>query len=570
MVTPVGVDDLRRGAARRRRGLRRAARHPPRRRPRRPARATRAASRRRLPSNEAAVEVILRAIERAGYRPGDDVAIALDPATSSILVEGTGVRRRHRPVPAGARGTDPRLRRAHRPVGALDRRLPDRLARGRPRPRTTGPAGASSTRGSARGSSSSATTSSSRTRAFIARGIAEDAMNSVLIKLNQIGTLTETIDAIELARRAGWTAMVSHRSGETEDTTIADFVVAMGTGQIKTGAPSRSERVAKYNRLLRIEGELGDSAPVSGPGRARCPARRRRPRRARDEGRVPLVSRLVDRGAITAAYVGIGMAVTIVVSFLLFIPIEPFIWLLALPSGLLIGYYANQRSNRRAGPWSRILVNGVFAGRRHRPDRRRPAARDQGAVLLRRRRAIRDPRASAARSHLPDRRRLRLPALPRRPAAAPSSRPRRDRRRRSFTRLLLERAVRDGRHDPVITTLGGLGGARAVRRVPAEAGRDGRRRFEQGRRAGSCAGLRHKRDEAPARPSSRARSVAASAGPRWSVARWGSEQGPPACGATTGRDRPVDGDFRPDAHTRNLRTGPTRRRAGSCRGSRRI
>src|SRR5213075_1187034 len=100
--------------------------------------------------------------------------------------------------------------------------------------------------------------------AFIARGIAEDAMNSVLIKLNQIGTLTETIDAIDLARRAGWTAMVSHRSGETEDTTIADLVVALGTGQIKSGAPSRSERVAKYNRLLRIEEELGDAAVYLG------------------------------------------------------------------------------------------------------------------------------------------------------------------------------------------------------------------------------------------------------------------------------------------------------------------
>jgi len=92
---------------------------------------------------------------------------------------------------------------------------------------------------------------------FIARGIRESSANSVLIKLNQIGTITETIDAIAMARRAGWTAMVSHRSGETEDTTIADFVVAMGTAQIKTGAPSRSERVAKYNRLLRIEEELG-------------------------------------------------------------------------------------------------------------------------------------------------------------------------------------------------------------------------------------------------------------------------------------------------------------------------
>ena len=98
---------------------------------------------------------------------------------------------------------------------------------------------------------------------FIARGIAEQSANSVLIKLNQIGTLTETIEAIELARRAGWSAVVSHRSGETEDTTIADLVVAMGTGQIKTGAPSRSERVAKYNRLLRIDGELGDEARLS-------------------------------------------------------------------------------------------------------------------------------------------------------------------------------------------------------------------------------------------------------------------------------------------------------------------
>src|SRR4029079_15394825 len=100
----------------------------------------------------------------------------------------------------------------------------------------------------------------------IARAIGEGAANSVLIKLNQIGTLTETIEAIELARRAGWTAIVSHRSGETEDTTISDLVVAMGTGQIKTGAPSRSERVAKYNRLLRIEGELGGGARY--PGRS--------------------------------------------------------------------------------------------------------------------------------------------------------------------------------------------------------------------------------------------------------------------------------------------------------------
>jgi enolase len=100
--------------------------------------------------------------------------------------------------------------------------------------------------------------------AFIERAIREKAANAVLIKLNQIGTLTETIGAIEMAKAAGWRAMVSHRSGETEDTTIADLVVAMGTGQIKSGAPSRSERVAKYNRLLRIEEELGSSARYAG------------------------------------------------------------------------------------------------------------------------------------------------------------------------------------------------------------------------------------------------------------------------------------------------------------------
>jgi enolase len=216
-----------------------------------------------LPTNQAAVEVILRAIERAGYRPGEDVALALDPATSSILVEGTGVE--------GVTGQY-RLEREGRTLDSselidlwegwiaaypivsledglgeedwigwreLNARLGSKVQLVGDDILVTNPA-------------------------FIARGIEEDAMNAVLIKLNQIGTLTETIDAIELARRAGWTAMVSHRSGETEDTTIADFVVAMGTGQIKTGAPSRSERVAKYNRLLRIEAELGDAAVYRG------------------------------------------------------------------------------------------------------------------------------------------------------------------------------------------------------------------------------------------------------------------------------------------------------------------
>ena len=218
-----------------------------------------------LPSNEAAVEVILRAIEGAGYRPGEDVAIALDPATSSILEEGTGVE--------GVTGRY-RLEREGRtlesgemvdlweswinkyPIVSLEDGLgEDDWAGWRELTARLG------SKVQLVGDDIVVTNPT-----FIARGIRERAMNSVLIKLNQIGTLSETIDAINLARSAGWTAMVSHRSGETEDTTIADFVVAMGTGQIKSGAPSRSERVAKYNRLMRIEGELGDAARY--PGRA--------------------------------------------------------------------------------------------------------------------------------------------------------------------------------------------------------------------------------------------------------------------------------------------------------------
>jgi enolase len=216
-----------------------------------------------LGSNEAAVEVILRAIEKAGYRPGEDVAIALDPATTELVEGGSG---------AGGAATHYRLAKENRTLDSgelidlwadwcarypivsiedglaeddwsgwaeLTRRLGDRV-------QLVG--------------DDLLVTNTER----IGRAIDEAAANSVLIKLNQIGTLTETIEAIALARRAGWTAIVSHRSGETEDTTIADLVVAMGTGQIKTGAPSRSERVAKYNRLLRIEGELGDGAVYLG------------------------------------------------------------------------------------------------------------------------------------------------------------------------------------------------------------------------------------------------------------------------------------------------------------------
>ena len=212
-----------------------------------------------LASNQAAIEVILRAIEKAGYRPGEDVAIALDPATSSILVEGTGtgdvtgqyrLEREGRTLDSGELIDLWEDWASRYPIVSLEDGLAeDDWAGWRELTRRLG------SRLQLVGDDIVVTNPS-----IIKRAIHEQAMNSVLIKLNQIGTLTETIDAIELARRAGWSAVVSHRSGETEDTTIADLVVGMGTGQIKTGAPSRSERVAKYNRLLRIAGELGDGA----------------------------------------------------------------------------------------------------------------------------------------------------------------------------------------------------------------------------------------------------------------------------------------------------------------------
>jgi enolase len=216
-----------------------------------------------LPSNEAAIEYILRAIEKAGYRPGEDLALALDPATSSILEEGTGdgevPGRYHLATEKRTLDTDELidlwstwldrypivsledgLAEADWPGWrALTSRLGDRVQLVGDDLFVTNPV-------------------------FIRRGIEEHSANAVLIKVNQIGTLTETIRAIEMAREAGWAAMISHRSGETEDTTIADLSVAMGTGQLKSGAPSRSERVAKYNRLLRIEEELGSAARYAG------------------------------------------------------------------------------------------------------------------------------------------------------------------------------------------------------------------------------------------------------------------------------------------------------------------
>ncbi|MBA2701167.1 MAG: phosphopyruvate hydratase [Chloroflexi bacterium] len=218
-----------------------------------------------LPSNEAALEVILRAVERAGYRPGEEIGIALDPASSELVESGSGVDGEPTRYVLAREGrtleSDELIELwvdwvERYPIVSIEdglaeddwtgwTRLTDQLGG---RVQLVG--------------DDLLVTNTDR----IARAIEARAANSVLVKLNQIGTLTETLEAIELARGAGWSAVVSHRSGETEDTTIADLVVGVGSGQLKTGAPSRSERVAKYNRLLRIEGELGQAARY--PGRA--------------------------------------------------------------------------------------------------------------------------------------------------------------------------------------------------------------------------------------------------------------------------------------------------------------
>ena len=211
-----------------------------------------------LGSNEEALQMLVRGIEAAGYRPGEDVVIALDPATSEIRSGGV--------YDLEHEGRKLSLRRARRLLGRPGRQVPDRVDRGR-----HGRGGLGRLEGADRShrrdaSSSSATTSSSRTSSACSAASTRGVANSILIKVNQIGTLTETLAAITLARSAGYTAVMSHRSGETEDVTIADLAVATGCGQIKTGAPSRSDRVAKYNQLLRIEESLGSDA--SFPGRS--------------------------------------------------------------------------------------------------------------------------------------------------------------------------------------------------------------------------------------------------------------------------------------------------------------
>ncbi|MGH8228708.1 MAG: phosphopyruvate hydratase [Steroidobacteraceae bacterium] len=205
-----------------------------------------------LASNEEACELIVAAIERAGYRPREDIAIALDPASTSFFEKGRyRLTRSHQGDKTSEELID--LYRkwiAAYPIVSLEDGLAENDWQGFRE--LTAKLGE---RIQIVGDDLLVTNP-----VYIRRGIAEKACNAALIKLNQIGTVTETIDAIQLCRKAGWGYVVSHRSGETEDTFLADFAVAMGGGQIKTGSLCRSERIAKYNRLLEIEAELGPAA----------------------------------------------------------------------------------------------------------------------------------------------------------------------------------------------------------------------------------------------------------------------------------------------------------------------
>jgi enolase len=208
-----------------------------------------------LPSNKEAVEAILAAIETAGYKPGKDCYIALDPASSEFYEKGKYVLAREGRTLTPAEMVDFYVKwAAAYPIISIEDGMAEDDWEGW-QLLTKKLGGKVQLVGD-----DLYVTNVQRLK----KGIDLKASNAILIKLNQIGTLTETIDAIKMAREAGWTAIVSHRSGETEDTTIADLCAGLGTGQIKTGAPCRSERTAKYNRLLRIEDELGKKAEYAG------------------------------------------------------------------------------------------------------------------------------------------------------------------------------------------------------------------------------------------------------------------------------------------------------------------
>ncbi len=213
-----------------------------------------------LPSSEAAIEAILEAAERAGHR--DSVAIALDPATSEVFRDDTYRFEGHELGSGEITGFWSDLISRFPIVSVEDGAAEDDWGAWQQMTTELGD------RVQLVGDDVFVTNP-----VRLQRGIDEHVGNSILVKVNQIGTLTETLEAIRMAQAAGYTAVISHRSGETEDTTIADLAVATNTGQIKTGAPARSDRVAKYNRLLRIEEELGAAAVY--PGWASFPRQQR-------------------------------------------------------------------------------------------------------------------------------------------------------------------------------------------------------------------------------------------------------------------------------------------------------
>jgi enolase len=210
-----------------------------------------------LKSNEEACDLIVEAIGAAGFKPGKDVALALDPAASSFAEDGGYNLSKSKQ----GRKTSDELTALY---GSWIQKYPIiSLEDGLAENDWTGFVQHTKVLG-AKVQIVGDDIYVTNTR-FIARGIAEKATNAVLIKLNQIGTVTETVEAVELCRKAGWNYVISHRSGETEDAFMADFAVAMGGGQIKTGSACRSERIAKYNRLLEIEAELGKGAVFESP-----------------------------------------------------------------------------------------------------------------------------------------------------------------------------------------------------------------------------------------------------------------------------------------------------------------
>jgi enolase len=210
-----------------------------------------------LPSNEDALRVLMEGIEKAGYTPGEDIALALDTASTEFYSDGAYVlASENRSLSSGEF--------AEYLVGLCDRYPIVSIEDGMAEEDWDGWAQLTSLLGQRIQLVGDDLFVTNVER--LARGIEQGVANSILVKVNQIGTLTETLETVELATRAGYTSVMSHRSGETEDTTIADLAVATNCGQIKSGAPARSDRVAKYNQLLRIEDDLGEDAAYRGIG----------------------------------------------------------------------------------------------------------------------------------------------------------------------------------------------------------------------------------------------------------------------------------------------------------------